>query len=207
MKGLIVTWLMKWTFQPTLMSPLLRACNLDRLKKNMRWIQMCLCVHMHASKCHFWTTFSHFPLNFISSVSDKWDCRLTTLFPMPGGVCGHCSSFWRQQSCRWLTTPLIPLRFLSRPRRSLQFASLLLSCMSPCQERRKRRESRGSIKSKKRVFPLCSFAWQKANIQSESMTEEAAYLFQYVHYLWWRWHLRFCFSLFGHDEMQDCCYW
>lgn len=45
---------------------------------------MCLCVHTHASKCPFWITFSHFPLNFISSVSDKWDCRLTTLFPMPG---------------------------------------------------------------------------------------------------------------------------
>lgn len=165
---------------------------------------------MHASKCNFWITFSAFPLNFISSVSASKIAGWLRL-PDARGACDYCSSLWRQQSRRWLTIPLIPLCFLFRPRQSSQFASPLLSCMSPCQERGKRRESRGSIKSKKRVFPLRSFAWQKANIQSEPMTEKATCLFQYVHYLWQRWelnyHLWFCFSLFGHDEMQDCCYW
>lgn len=160
----------------------LLRCSVPRNRKKITGDFECLCVHVHVSKCNFWITFSHFPLNFISSVISS-EIAGWLSFPIASGVCGHCSRLWRQQSCRWWTTPLIPLCFLYRPRQSSQFASVLLSCMSLCQER-KRKGSWGSIESKKRVFPLCSFAWQNANIHPEATTEEAAYEFEYVYYLW-----------------------
>ncbi len=136
---------------------------------------MCLCVHVHASKCNFWIRLlSLIFLLTLSPLSVQVRLQADYVFPVPRGVRSYCSSFWRQQSCRWLTIPLIRLCFLYRPRQRSQFASLLLSCMSPCQERGKRRESRGSIKSKTRFIlsallldkkPVTNLSrWQKLRI-------------------------------------------
>lgn len=93
----------------------------------------------------------HFPLNLLK-------CSLTELS-------------WCQQSLQplfWpVTTPLIPFCFLSRPRQSPQLASVLLSCMSLCQERGKRGESQGSFKNNNRGFPTLMFSrFRTANIWS-----------------------------------------
>lgn len=79
-----------------------------------------------------------------------------------------------------VTTPLIPLCFLSRPRQSSQLASVLLSCMSLCQERGKRGESQGSFKNNNRGFPVsCSVVWEQPifnlhwkSVEGEVVVEE-----------------------------------
>lgn len=161
-----------------------------------------MCVHDHGSKCHFWIIFYHFPLNVISVL-----VRLQAhyVFPMPGeSVAIVLASDGSRAVVDW-QHHWFPCASCTDPDR----AHSLFHCSYHACRRARREEkegkARGIIESKKRVFPLCSFVRQKANIQSESMIEEPACLFQYVHYLWQRWelnyHLWFSFSLFGHDEM------
>lgn len=110
-------------------------------------LQQIPCVYVHARK--YLGSFS--PSLYL--LCQFWcDCSLTALS-------------WCQRSLQplfWpVTTPLIPLCFLYRPRRSSQLASPLLSCMSLCQEGGKRRESQGSLKNNNRGFPLSSSrAWK-----------------------------------------------
>lgn len=172
----------------TFMTPILKTSKLDWVRKQGGGSK-CACVTTSFQVNAISGLLLLISLLTLSPPLEQVRVQANHIFPMPGESVAIVLAFWRQWSCRWLTTPLIPLCFLYRRRRSLQFASLLLSCMSPCQERGKRRESRGSIKSKKRVFPLCAPAWQKANFQSEPMTEEAACLFHYADYLRQRWEL------------------
>lgn len=45
---------------------------------------MCLCFHVHASKCNFWITFFHFPFTFISLCpSVLVRLQADYIFPMP----------------------------------------------------------------------------------------------------------------------------
>ena len=177
-----------WTFKTTFMTPFLRTYKLNWVTKQ-GGLSKCACVTTSFQVNVISGLLLLISLLALSPPSKQVRVQADRVFPMPGESVAIVLAFWRKRSCCWLTTPLIPLRFLYRRRRSLQFASPLLSCLSPCQERGKRRESRGSIKSKKRVFPLCAPAWQKANFQSESMTEEAACLFHYADYLRQRWKL------------------
>lgn len=113
------------------------------------------------STCMGVNTEIHFPLRWLKCSLAELSLCQRSLQPL----------FWPA------TTPLIPLCFLSRPRQSSQLASVLLSCMSLCQERGKRRESQGSFKNNNRGFPAsCSVVWEQPifNLSWKSKEEEVA---------------------------------
>lgn len=132
----------------------------------------------------------HFPLNLLK-------CSLTKLS-------------WCQRSLQplfWpVTTPLIPLCFLSRPRQSSQLASVLLSCMSLCQERGKRRESQESFKNNNRGFPLsCSLIWERPIFDLRWRSEEfVAFCSLFLVEMETNYQLSF---IIKYNKMQESCYW
>ncbi len=140
---------------------------------------MCPCVHMHASKYHFWITFSHFPLNFISSVSDKWDCRLTTLFPMPGeSVAIVLASDGSRAVVDW-QHHWFPRASCPDP----DGAQSLLRCpyhACHCARREEKEGKAGGVLRARRGFFLCALLLDKKPISSLS---------------WWQKKLSICFSM------------
>lgn len=151
-----------------------------------------------------WVIFGLLSLIFLLTLSPLSVLERTAgwlSFPSVRGVCGHCSRLWRQQSCRWWTTPLIPLCFLYRRRQSSQFASLLLSCMSLCQERRKEGEAGGVLRARRGFF-LYALLLDKKPASNMSRWLKKLYIrFKYVLYLWQRWELKYNFL---YDSLSPC---
>lgn len=136
-------------------------------------------------------TFAHFPLNFISSVSAS-EIAGWLSFPDSRGVCSHCSRFWQHHwfLCASCTDPD-------------RAHNLLRSSYHSCHHARreeKEGKARGVLRTTRGFFRHALLLEKKrANIQSELMTEEAANLCQFVHYLWQRWEL-----ITTYDSVSPC---
>lgn len=99
---------------------------------------MRLCDHKLPSKCNFWITFTHFPLNFISSVRTSESAGQPHI-PNAWGVCGHCSSFLTTVELSLIdnTTDSLVLPVQTQTELAVCFAALIMHVTVPGERKEK----------------------------------------------------------------------
>lgn len=155
---------------------------------------------MHASKY-----FAHFPLNFISSVSAS-EIAGWLSFPDARGVCSHCSRFWQHHwfLCASCTDPDRAHNLLRSSYHAWHHARRV----------EKDGKARGVLRTTQVFFCFfflvmlfCLNECQKSNISWWQTKLQTYACSVFVAEVEANYHAWFCFSLFGHDNMQDWCCW
>lgn len=124
---------------------------------------------------NFWITFFHFPLNFISTLSvgeiAGW-LRFPNGYSVAIVLDSDDSRAFADWQCHWFPCASCA----DQTELTVCFAALIVHVTVPGEKKKKGRlrvflRAQGGL-----FFPSCSFAWHKARIKSQSMTQGVGYL-------------------------------